>query len=224
MQPTLSGAAPASSPPTRAEWVDSLLRRAILAGELRPGDRLLGEQLGRQWGVSATPLRESFQRLAGEGLVVIEPQRGARVAPIGVDDAVELYQIRLLLDPVALRLSITAAVEGALDEYGAGVLAAHRSLQRRGRSVAEVHEAHHAFHMALLAWCPNRHLLRQVEQLLDQTQRFQAIAGAAKRLGDAVAEHEALVEAALGGDVERAVTVLTGHLEGTLAAVRRALA
>ena len=80
-------------PPTRAEWVDSMLRRAIVHGELAPGEKLYAERLAEQWGVSATPLRETFQRLAGEGLVIIEPQRGARVAPVGVEQGVEIYEI-----------------------------------------------------------------------------------------------------------------------------------
>ena len=59
------------APPTRAEWVDSLLRRAIVHGELAPGEKLYAERLAEQWGVSATPLRETFQRLAGEGRSII---------------------------------------------------------------------------------------------------------------------------------------------------------
>ena len=97
------------APPTRAEWVDSLLRRAIVNGELAPGQKLYAERLAEQWGVSPTPLRETFQRLAGEGLVVIEPQRGARVAPVDVRQAAEIYEIRLLLDPVAIEHSVRAA-------------------------------------------------------------------------------------------------------------------
>ncbi len=211
----------AGSPPTRADWVDAMLRRAILSGELAPGEKLLGEKLAQQWGVSATPLRESFRRLAGEGLVVIEPQRGARVAPISVDDAAEIYEIRLLLDPVALRASIEAAAGSGDESYASSVEAAHRDLQRRRRSIAEVRLAHRAFHLALVARCPNGLLLRQVEHLLDQSQRFQAVAGAVKSLGDAEVEHRALCDAAVDGDADRAVAALTAHLEGTLAAVRK---
>lgn len=201
-----------------------MLRRAILTGDLAPGEKLLGERLARQWGVSATPLRESFQRLAGEGLVVIEPQRGARVAPISVADAAEIYQVRLLLDPVALRSSINTVAASGDDGYAQSVEGAHRELLRRRRGMAEVQLAHRTFHLALVARCPNRILLRQVEQLLDQSQRFQAVARAVASFGDAVAEHRALCDAAVSGDAERAVAVLTAHLEGTLAAVRRVAA
>ena len=76
----------ADAPPTLAEWVDARLRSAILSGELVAGQKLRSEHLAAQWGVSPTPLREAFQRLAGEGMVAIEPQRGARVAAIDAGD------------------------------------------------------------------------------------------------------------------------------------------
>jgi DNA-binding GntR family transcriptional regulator len=209
------------SPPTRAEWVDSLLRRAILSGELRPGQKLLGEKLAEQWGVSATPLRESFQRLAGEGLVVIEPQRGARVAPIGANDVAEVYELRLLLDPVALRTSIEAARDGAAMQvdYVDQVSWAYEALVAQHRSSAAFHDAHHEFHLALVRWCPNQRLVRQVDQLLDQSQRYQALGGGAHRRGDASAEHRALRDAAVRGDGDAAVATLVAHLRATLEAV-----
>jgi len=210
------------SPLTRAEWADSLLRRAILSGELLPGSKLLGERLARQWGVSATPLRESFQRLAGEGLVVIEAQRGARVAPISPRDAADIYELRLLLDPVALRTSIAAATGndgtvdavyiGRIDDTLAQLLAHHRS-------TAAFHDAHHAFHFALVSWCPNQRLLRQVDQLLDHSQRFQVIGGGANRRGDGTEEHRLLAAAARTGDADTAGRLLVAHLQATLSAV-----
>ncbi|MDO9173763.1 MAG: GntR family transcriptional regulator, partial [Actinomycetota bacterium] len=79
----------ADTPPTLSEFVDARLRSAILSGELAPGQKLRGEHLAAQWGVSPTPVREAFQRLAGDGLVVIEAQRGARVAAIDLVEAAE---------------------------------------------------------------------------------------------------------------------------------------
>src|SRR4051812_6824836 len=106
------------SPPTRTHWVDTRLRRQILSGALAPGTKLRAEHLAEPLGVSPPPLREAFQRLAGEGLVVIEPQRGARVAPIDEDDALELYDLRLLLEPPAMRASM-AHTDAVHPEEGA---------------------------------------------------------------------------------------------------------
>ncbi|MEI8239513.1 MAG: GntR family transcriptional regulator [Actinomycetota bacterium] len=210
----------AEAPPTRAEWVDSLLRRAIMRGELAPGERLYAERLAEQWGVSPTPLRETFQRLAGEGLVVIEPQRGARVAPVDADRAAEIYELRLLLDPVAVEQSV---IVGMTDpDFAVAVDAAHRRLTRRHRSITDWHEAHRGFHLALVSRCGNQLLLRQVAQLLEHSQRFQVagIGRAGGRVGDPVAEHEALRSAAVRGCAAEAASVLREHLAATLAAVQ----
>src|SRR5262245_36826481 len=100
---------PSSPPTTRSDWVEERLRGAILRGELEPGQRLHANGLAERWAVSATPLREAFQRLASDGLVQVLPQRGARVADLSVEDAAEIYELRLLLEPVCLRQSLERA-------------------------------------------------------------------------------------------------------------------
>ena len=205
-----------STPPTRGEWVDAQLRRAILNGEFAPGEKLRAEHLAERWGVSPTPLRETLMRLAGEGFVVIEPQRGARVAPLDLAAAIEIYELRLLLDPVALDRSIRAG-DASL---AAAVDAAHARLEERHATTADYFEAHRAFHLALVSHCPNRRLVRQVEQLLDHSQRFQAIGVSTVRRGDPRGEHRQLAEAVRFGDRREATRVLKAHLQATLDAVR----
>ena len=205
------------APQTRAEWVDARLRAAILGGALAPGTRLRGEHLAAEWGVSATPMREAFQRLAGEGWIVIEPQRGARVAEIDVDAALEYYELRLLLDPRALSSSIAASVADA--SFADEVRAAYRALAAAPRTPAGL-DAHRSFHLTLLSRCPNRELLRLCTQLHDHTQRYQIASAGPRRFGDPGQEHRALRDAVLAGDVERAVSVLTAHLSATLTALR----
>src|SRR4051794_20094392 len=98
-----------TAPATRSDWVEERLRAAILRGELEPGQRLHANDLAERWAVSATPLREAFQRLAGDGLVEVLPQRGARVSRLSVQEAANIYELRLLLEPVALRQSLDAS-------------------------------------------------------------------------------------------------------------------
>lgn len=207
---------------TRAEWVDAQLRRAILHGELAPGEKLRAEHLAQHFGVSPTPLRETFMRLAGEGLVVMEPQRGARVAPIDVAEAVEIYDLRLLADPVAIDRSIRAArAAGELERYGDEATRAHEALFEASGS-PHWHEAHRTFHLTLVSRCPNKRLLRHVTQLLDHSQRFHAVGATSLRRSDPAVEHQQLLEAAVAGDARRAVGVLRTHLRATLEAVRDA--
>ena len=217
---TLDGmaAAPIVTPPTRAEWVDGLLRKAILHGALLPGEKLYAERLADQWGVSATPVRETFQRLAGEGCVGIEPQRGPRVAPLILAQAAEISDLRMLPDPVEREHSVQAAAGDAA--FAAEVEAAHTAVARRHRAIADYHDAHKAFHLALVSRCPNVRLVRQVAELLDHSLRFQAIGAVTVRRGNPAEEHRVLAAAAVAGRAADAATVLRAHLQATLDAVR----
>src|SRR5947209_6276106 len=159
------------SPPTRTHWVDARLRRQIISGALPPGTKLRAEHLAETLGVSPTPLREAFQRLAGEGLVVIEPQRGARVAPIDQHEALELYDLRIILEPIATRESMAHTDE----LHRAEVDDAYARLGGPFDDVAAAIEAHRDFHLALLGRCPNRRMLGLIARLHDQSERYQTV-------------------------------------------------
>src|SRR5213593_1234309 len=103
MHRTLSSAtvdvAPSPVPPpprTRAEAIAAELRRAILVGELAPGDRLRQAEMAERYGVSTTPVREAFTALAGEGLVRQDAHRGVVVFSPSVDEVSETYEIRIV--------------------------------------------------------------------------------------------------------------------------------
>ena len=91
---------------TRADWAEHRLRTAILTGELEPGERIRIEQLAAAWHLSPTPLREAVRSLAHTGLVDLTPQRGATVAGLSPEEIASIYELRLLLEPRALRLSL----------------------------------------------------------------------------------------------------------------------
>ena len=95
----LSAASPIS--PTSSLRVSEELREAILSGEFEPGERLRTVSLAKRFGSSRTPVREALVQLEGEGLVDIEPRRGALVRPFASDDLIDLYEIRALLEPAA---------------------------------------------------------------------------------------------------------------------------
>src|SRR5215467_4679831 len=91
---------------SRTEWAEERLRSTIVSGELAPGARVRVEELASRWDVSPTPLREAVRTLAGEGLITLQPQRGARVAEVSAAEMEDLYATRLFLEPVVLRLSL----------------------------------------------------------------------------------------------------------------------
>ncbi|PZS38416.1 MAG: hypothetical protein DLM62_13900, partial [Pseudonocardiales bacterium] len=94
--------------PSRTEAVLDAIKHAILAGELRPGQGLVETELAQLLGVSKTPVREALKTLAGAGLVTMSPYRGATVRAIDPASAAAIYDLRLLLEPEAVRRAVQA--------------------------------------------------------------------------------------------------------------------
>jgi len=213
-----------AAPETRSDWVYKRLKHAIVSGELPPGERLVAADLARRWALSPTPLREAFQRLEGLGLVELSSQRGARVASTSLAEVEEIYELRLLLEPWALRQSL----EHSDDAHRAEVAAAHKRFVEILTAVPAsddrlILEAHRAFHAALLARCPSLWARRLTNLLAEHSQRYLLLnAHYSEHVSESMAEHEQLLEAALTGDIEQAVRVLVAHLQGSSATVRAA--
>ena len=86
------------------------LRKAILNGELEPGERLMETQLGEKLGVSRTPIREAIRKLELEGLVIMVPRKGAQVAQFTGKDIQDVLEVRASLEALAAETFITEAV------------------------------------------------------------------------------------------------------------------
>ena len=96
---------PVSDPVSRTEIVASRIRAAILQGQLRPGEALVERDLAQMLGVSKTPIREALQALSNTGLVTFTPFKGSAVRVVDQELAWSIYEVRLLLEPEAVRLS-----------------------------------------------------------------------------------------------------------------------
>jgi DNA-binding GntR family transcriptional regulator len=99
---------------TAQDVVAEGLRRGILSGTLESGQPLRQEQIARDFEVSAVPVREALRQLAGEGLVTLTPNRGARVSEVSYEEAREITEIRVALESLALRLSVPNMMEDDL--------------------------------------------------------------------------------------------------------------
>ena len=88
---------------SKKELVSATLRNAILNGEFAPGMRLVIDDLAKQLGVSAIPVREALQQLSADGYVIIEPYLGARVAPIEAESVVEVFSLLETMEVVSSR-------------------------------------------------------------------------------------------------------------------------
>jgi DNA-binding GntR family transcriptional regulator len=198
-------------PLTRFTWAERKLKDAIIRGDLRPGDKVLVTKLARDWECSPTPLREALSALAAAGFVEAVPQRGARVAAVSPEDARQVYELRLLLEPMALE----DALAHADDDYRVAVSRSFDDFQLvagSGQPGLVVFEAHRAFHDATYARCSSDWLRRLIGLLADNSARYTAQLGE----HDEVADHRRIHDAILAGDSATAVSALTAHLRPRL--------
>jgi GntR family transcriptional regulator, carbon starvation induced regulator len=210
----------AEEPVTRVDWALRRLSEEILTGELAPGQRLKAPELAERWSVSPTPVREALQRLAGIGLVETIANRGARVAPVVEQEMREVYSLRLLLEPLALRSSLARRDAGWQAEAGRAFDALRIELERGMPDLPEFERVHAAFHEALLARCDSTWLLRIIEMLGTHSVRYRLLSlGRRGGTAEVLAEHWGLYDACLADDVDEAVAQLFRHILRTVEAV-----
>ena len=204
-------------PPTLTEWADQQLRASILQGDFGPGDTLVISTLAEQLGLSATPLREALRKLAAEGLVVLQSHGSARVAEVDLQEANEIYELRLILEPMALERAVAAGDAG----YRERIEEAWTSLDAERIAPASVHAT---FHRALLSTCDSAWLLQLATMLSDRAGLMMTIGLPDRPSGYRTAEaHRTLMELAIAGDATVAAAELRRHLATTLAALHTVL-
>lgn len=94
--------------PTVSDMVYEIIRDGILQGTFAPGERLRQDELAEAIGVSRIPVRSALMQLDAEGMITFHSYRGALVADIGIDDMREIYELRALVEPYALRKAMRA--------------------------------------------------------------------------------------------------------------------
>jgi GntR family carbon starvation induced transcriptional regulator len=218
--------APDADPRPQVDRITDMLREAILFHEFAPGEKLRAVQLAERFCTSPTPVRESLARLAGEGLVTYSPQRGARVAELSQAEMVDVYEIRALLEPLALRRSLARATP----DWTVAIMTTHRGMEdalghpfenMSAPEYATYERRHLAFHKALLNNCGSRWLLQFTSLLAEQSSRFRRLSLDARGGHTAVsAEHHAILRACQALDPDAAVAALQAHMTRTQTAIR----
>jgi DNA-binding GntR family transcriptional regulator len=190
------------------------LRTAVITGELAPGSLYSVQTLATQLGVSRTPVREALIKLAQQGMVRFERNRGVRVLLTSLHDLEEVFALRLLLEPPAVQRAVAR-----LDPTQ------HRELRRTFAQMEKAAKADdeytmfehdRRFHRALLDASGNSRLARFVDGLRDMVlRRGVSTARESRSLDDIVAEHRVILDLVESGDAEGAAAAMRAHIHHT---------
>ena len=217
-----AGGPPAGPGPPLHEEVVGRIRGMILAGELLGGQRVPEKRLCDQLAISRTPLREALKVLASENLLVLLPNRGARVAVLTTGDVDEMFPVMGALEGLAGELACRRISDIEIDEVRAlhYQMAAHHKRQELG----EYFELNQRIHGKIFEVAGNETLggLYAVLAARIRMARYQANLSH-QRWNQAMAEHEEILEALSGRDGPRLARILKTHLENTCESVKEVI-
>ncbi len=198
----------------------SQLRADLLACRLAPGQKLKIDELCQRLSAGSSAVREALSRLASEGLVLTEPQRGFWVMPLDLDELRDLTNARCQIEELCIRDSVAhggveweTALIAALHRLSRTPVQADGDSQRYGEAFGA---AHTIFHEAVAGACASRWLLHVRQLLSTQQERYRWLSRPlAKIERDLDKEHSAIAQAALDRDADAAVALMTEHLQKT---------
>ncbi|KPF78092.1 hypothetical protein IP88_04875 [alpha proteobacterium AAP81b] len=197
-----------------AEFVDG-----IQHGRFVPGQRLVEADLCQEFGISRGPLRETIRRLAAEGLVEIQHNRGARIKRMSREELVHLYEVREVIEGLAARMAAERATPGERDEIAAVLAAMETAIAARDHlGYADLNIRFHA----LLVSAAHNPTLEQIYQRLQtptMRRQFRSLLETGAMLRS-LEEHRVIIAAILAGDPLAAEAGMREHLQqsGTLIA------
>lgn len=209
---------PTNSSETLASTVYQALLSDILAGKLKPNQKLRLHSLKLEYNVGNSPLREALNRLSTNGMVVREENKGFRVSSASIEELEELIRTRCWLEEIALRESM----KNGGDKYHERLLLSAHRLSRASVNTGgsygspEQENLHREYHRALLSACNSSILIEYCNQLHEQTLRYRNLVEVIRyREGHEGKEHSAILNAVLDGEADKAVKLLVKHYEIT---------
>jgi DNA-binding GntR family transcriptional regulator len=209
-QPVLSAA---SYHRTAHQYVRDALRRAILTGNLPPGTHLVQGQLAAELEVSTTPVREALRDLASEGLVEFDPHRGAIVHELDLQELLEIYDIRKVLEPLAFRRAVQIISEEELK-----VIEIIERQMSDTTDAVEWTDLNWQFHHLLELGSSSTRLRTFLQNVQDASSLYVAhsVMSSPERMKRGNEQHSGLLDAVRRRDVELACNLLVQHLDETL--------
>ncbi len=173
--------------PSLVQLAADALRDVILAGEVKPGERLIEERLTQQLGISRPPLREAMRLLQREGLVHLLPRRGATVAPLSRRDVWEIETFRAALDRMAVELGVPVSDPERLEACRDAIRQMEEATREHdwGRLV----RAGSGFHLTVAALPGHLRLEEAYRNLQHQLRLYMAMNSRTRRRDESIEEH-----------------------------------
>ncbi|MEE3420732.1 MAG: GntR family transcriptional regulator [Lachnospiraceae bacterium] len=197
------------------------LRREILRGDLKPGERLMEIDLANKLGVSRTPIREAIRKLEHEGLVVMIPRRGAHVADITQQELEDVLEIRLSLEVLAIEKACSRMTEKDIRALKQAEAEFAELVERGEVDLERLGEADERFHGVIYEGTGNRRLIQILNNLREQMYRFRVEylkqESVRKTLVD---EHDSIIRALQARDKDQAVALTRNHINNQYEAIR----
>lgn len=188
------------------------LRKAILKGELHPGERLMEVDLASRMGVSRTPIREAIRMLELEGLVIMVPRCGARVAQITFQNLKDVLEVREALEELAISLACQRITPEKLKELRDATNRFEQTV-KAGNDV-KITEADVKFHDIIVEASGNEKLGQMVQNLSEQVYRYRyEYVKDVTIHAELVREHRDMLESIESGNVDKAVNTVKGHID-----------
>jgi DNA-binding GntR family transcriptional regulator len=210
-------AAPAQR--TLSDYVADQLRQAILAGQLKPNERLVEQEVAKRLQTSRGPVRDGIKRLESEGLVVRQSHRGAFVSQLHLEDFLEIYTLRETLETLAIQWTIQNASDSQLDRL-TDIVSAMQSMSHHDYNQGEATDLDLAFHHTLCQISGHKRVVNVWESMSGQI-RLVVLKHRLTHPDDlrqhSVTWHGQIVAALRNRDAEQAVGELRAHTAASYA-------
>lgn len=192
-----------------ADWITN----RIIEGQIRPGEKVTETSLADQMGVSRSPVREALRALSRDGLITIEPRRGAFVSELDRRNAADLYVCRLLLEPACIRLAVEVMDDARADSLTATFARMRKAVEQHDPSAYV--SALKDYNWTLLDGCPNRLLFGFAESSWRASLRYWdlSVRGSRNYLSKSLRSNRAMQSAIRARDGQKAAEAATSVLE-----------
>ena len=187
-----------------AEFVIKELEGKIVKGTLKPGERIIEEDLCKAYGISRAPVREALRILESQGLIKRQPRKGVMVTPITSKEAEDIYRIRANLESLAIYLAVKNRDPRILKKLKK-IHSRMKELAAAGKVSTAYFNLNLQFHKTLVDASGNQRLIQMIETFVTQTKRYRMeVLSMPGRIKSSLENHEEIIRSFEEGDAEKA--------------------